>query len=159
MACVKQAKNCRIRIGQRVRKVRISRAFLALLNGWDSVVDTDVMNDSAAKQTEFEQNCLTVLNCYAVRDAAAKAASKEYAGWLDRILDIQEIEKTTLTSIHGFLIAQGLIRFEFNGRSVGLQYQISTQGREAMARESVYLSDDPHRNESAADNESISHAA
>ena len=95
----------------------------------------------------------------AVRDAAAKSAAKEYAGWLDRILDIQGIEKTTLTSIHGFLIAQGLIRFEFNGRSVGLQYQISTQGREAMARESVYLSDDPHRSESMADNESISQAA
>ena len=159
MPDLKQAENCRIRIGQKVRKVRISRAFLALLNGRDSVVDTEVMNDSTAKQSEFEQNCLTVLNCYAVRDAACKAASKEYAGWLDRIQDVQDIEKTTLTSIHGFLIAQGLIRFEFNGRSVGLQYQLNTQGREAMARESVYLSDDPHRNECCSDSESISHAA
>ena len=117
------------------------------------------MNDSAAKQSEFEQNCLTVLNCYAVRDASAKAATKEYAGWLDRIQDVQGIERSTLTSIHGFLIAQGLIRFEFNGRSVWLQYQLSTQGREAMARESVYLSDDPHRNESMTDSESISQAA
>ncbi len=148
-----------VRIGQKDRKVWISRAFLALFNGRDSAVDTEVMNDSVAKQSEFEQNCLTVLNCYAVRDAAAKAATKEYAGWLDRIQDVQGIEKTTLTSIHGFLIAQGLIRFEFNGRSVGLQYQLSTQGREAMARESVYLSDDPQRNESMADNESISQAA
>lgn len=148
-----------VRIGQKDRKVRISRAFLALFNGRDSAVDTEVMNDSVPKQSEFEQNCLTVLNCYAVRDAAAKAATKEYAGWLDRIQDVLGIEKTTLTSIHGFLIAQGMIRFEFNGRSVGLQYQISTQGREAMARESVFLSDDPHRNESAADNESISQAA
>ena len=139
--------------------MRISREFLAPLNGRDSVVDTEVMNDSSTKQSEFEQNCLTVLNCYAVRDAAAKAASKEYAGWLDRIQDVQDIEKTTLTSIHGLLIAQGLIRFEFNGRSVGLQYQLSTQGREAMSRESVYLSDDPHRNESMSDNESISQAA
>lgn len=156
---LKQAENCRIRIGQKVRKVRISRALQAPLNGWDSAVDTEVMNDSAAKPSEFEQNCLAVLNCYAVRDASAKAASKEYAGWLDRIQDIQGIERTTLTSIHGFLIAQGLIRFEFNGRSVGLQYQLSTQGREAMARESVYLSDDPHRNESMADSESVGQAA
>ncbi len=149
-----------VRIGQKDRKVRISRAFLTLFNGRDSAVDTEVMNDSVAKQSEFEKNCLTVLNCYAVRDAAAKAATKEYAGWLDRIQDVQGIEKTTLTSIHGFLIAQGLIRFEFNGRTVGLQYQLSTQGREAMARESVYLSDDPHRNENGiSDNESISQAA
>lgn len=140
-------------------KMRISRALRALLNGRDSAVDTQVMNDAAAKQSEFEQDCLTVLNCYAVRDAAAKAATKEYAGWLDRIQDVQGIERTTLTSIHGFLIAQGLIRFEFNGRNVGLQYQLSTQGREAMARESVHLSDDLHRNESMTDSESISQAA
>ena len=140
-------------------KMRISRALRALLNGRDSAVDTQVMNDAAAKHSEFEQDCLTVLNCYAVRDAAAKAATKEYAGWLDRIQDVQGIERTTLTSIHGFLIAQGLIRFEFNGRNVGLQYQLSTQGREAMARESVHLSDDLHRNESMTDSESISQAA
>ena len=83
----------------------------------------------------------------------------DHAGWLDRIQDVQGIERTTLTCIHGFLIAQGLIRFEFNGRNVGLQYQLSTQGREAMARESVHLSDDLHRNESMTDSESISQAA
>lgn len=118
------------------------------------------MNEPASKPSEFEQNCLTVLNCYAVRDAAAKAATSEYAGWLDRIQDVADIEKSSLTSVHGFLIAQGLIRFEFTGRSVGLQYQLSTQGREAITRESVYLSDDPHRSENGSqDNESVSQAA
>lgn len=85
--------------------------------------------------------------------------TSEYAGWLDRIQDVPGIEKVALTSIHGFLIAQGLIRFEFTGRSVGLQYQLSTQGRESIARESVYLSDDPRGESSTPESEPVSQAA
>lgn len=117
------------------------------------------MTEPAPQSSEFEKNCLTVLNCYAVRDAEAKARTSEYAGWLDRIQDVPGIEKLTLTSIHGFLIAQGLIRFEFTCRSVGLQYQLSTQGRESLARESVYLSDDPRGESNMPESESVSQAA
>jgi hypothetical protein len=140
--------------------VRVKPACTAPLNVRRPAVDIQDMTETAPKISEFEQHCLTVLNCYAVRDAAAKAAVTEYAGWLDRLQEVANIEKSSLTAIHGFLIAQGLIRFEFNGRSVGLQYQLSTQGREAISRESVYLSDDPHRSENGhQDNESISQAA
>ena len=117
------------------------------------------MSEPTRQSSEFEKNCLTVLNCYAVRDAACKATLNDYAGWLDRIQDVPGIEKNSLTSIHGFLIAQGLIRFEFNGRSVGLQYQVSPQGRESIARDSVSVSDDPRCESSLAHSESVSHAA
>ena len=120
------------------------------------------MTESPSSSSEFEDNCLAILDCYAVRDAAAKSAVAEYSGWLDRIQDAPGIEPTSLTAIHGFLIAQGLIRFEFTGRSVGLQYQLSPQGRESITRKSVYLSDDPRGNESGhsdTDAESVSHAA
>ena len=100
------------------------------------------MSDSAAHSADFQQNCLTVLECYAVRDAAARTASVEYTGWLDRIVDIPGLAPTALTSIHGFLIAQGLIRFEFTGRSVGLQYQISSLGRDSVSCKSLSLADD-----------------
>ena len=71
------------------------------------------MSTTAAPPTTFDQNCLTVLECYAVRDAAAKVSHSDYSGWLDRILDVPGLETSSLTSIHGFLIAQGLIKFEF----------------------------------------------
>ena len=99
----------------------------------------------------FEASCLAVLSCYAVRDAAARAASPEHTGWLDRILDLPGLEKSSLTSIHGFLIAQGLIRFEFTGRSVGLQYQLSPLGRDSVSRGTLSLSDDPRHVDSATD--------
>ena len=122
------------------------------------------MPEPTTQSDAFEASCLAVLDCYAVRDAAAKTSASEYSGWLDRIQDVPGIECSSLTAIHGFLIAQGLIKFEFNGRSVGLQYQLSTQGRESLTRKSVYLHDDPRGNESCqgdteSETEVVSHAA
>lgn len=107
------------------------------------------MSANEANSPTFEHNCLTVLDCYAVRDAAAKALCSEYSGWLDRIVEVPGLESSLLSSIHGFLIAQGLIRFEFTGRSVGLQYQLSAPGREAISRKSLYLADESRSNDNS----------
>lgn len=114
------------------------------------------MNATETTTTTFEQDCLAVLGCYAVRDAAAKAAQQDYSGWLDRVLDVPGVETASLTSIHGYLIAQGLIRFEFTGRSVGLQYQLSPQGRDCLSRQTLMISDDhrPADSTEAADSRS-----
>lgn len=109
------------------------------------------MSATATQPDTFELNCLTVLECYSVRDAAAKASQPEYAGWLDRIIEVPGVDKAALTSIHGFLIAQGLIKFEFTGRSVGLQYQLSQQGRESIARKMLMIGDDLRQSESGSD--------
>lgn len=109
------------------------------------------MSGTATQSDVFEQNCLVVLECYSVRDAATKASQPEYSGWLDRLLDVPGVEKSALTSIHGFLIAQGLIKFEFTGRSVGLQYQLSTLGRESIARRMLMIGDDLRPNDSSTD--------
>lgn len=98
----------------------------------------------------FEARCLAVLDCYAVREAAAKAAGAETTGWLDRVSDVPGLDPADLTSIHGYLIAQGLIRFEFTGRSIGLQYQLSPIGRESLNRRSLAPNDDIRTLESAA---------
>ncbi len=114
-------------------------------------VDTVGMSATATQPETFERNCLTVLECYSVRDAAARANQPEYAGWLDRIIDVPGVDRPALTSIHGFLIAQGLIKFEFTGRSVGLQYQLSQQGRESIARKMLMIGDDLRPSESGSD--------
>lgn len=109
------------------------------------------MSTAQTQLDTFHQNCLTVLECYAVREVAAKASNAEYAGWLDRILEVPGLEPSSLTSIHGFLIAQGLIKFEFTGRSVGLQYQLSNLGKECIARKSLCLTDDLRNSDSLMD--------
>ena len=109
------------------------------------------MSGSATQSDVFEQNCLAVLECYSVRDATQKNSQPDYSGWLDRLLEVPGVDKAALTSIHGFLIAQGLIKFEFTGRSVGLQYQLSTLGRESIARHMLMIGDELRPNESTSD--------
>lgn len=82
----------------------------------------------------ISDDCLSVLSSYAIRDAAAKASNPEYSGWLDRVDEVVGVDKVRLTGIHGFLIAQGMLKFEITGRSVGLQYQLSPLGRESLNR-------------------------
>lgn len=89
-----------------------------------------------------------VLNCYQTRELAAKAADPEYAGWVDRIMEIGEIDRAGLTAVHGHLIALGLMRIEFSGRARGLQYQVSPLGREAVVRGSLLASEEGRVSES-----------
>jgi len=116
------------------------------------------MNAAGGTALTFERDCLTVLGCYAVLDAAAKVAKQDYAGWLDRVADVPDVDNSSLTLIHGYLIAQGLIRFEFTGRTVGLQYQLSPQGRDCLSRQTLMIMDD-HRVAEISDADSRSQAA
>lgn len=96
-----------------------------------------------ATDLQFEplsDDCLKVLSSYAVREVAVKAGDAETAGWLDRVDDVPGVDAGRLTMIHGCLIAQGMLKFEITGRSVGLQYQVSTAGREALARVASVMS-------------------
>jgi len=142
---------CRFPIKEYLTNVTIMPRRLRLLKAMTNPVDTVRMSTAHTQSDTFDQNCLTVLECYAVRDVAAKASNAEYTGWLDRILEVPGLEFSSLTSIHGFLIAQGLIKFEFTGRSVGLQYQLSSLGKECLARKSLCLNDDLRNSDGVMD--------
>ena len=122
-----------------------------LLQGRADRVDTQGMNVPESILPPFEVSCLAVLNCYAVQGAVAKAVNPEHSGWLDRISDLPGLERSCLTTIHGYLIAQGLIRFEFTGRSVGLQYQLSPIGHDSVSRGTLNLIDDPRHADTATE--------
>ena len=126
-------------------KLTIVPSLIPGLQGPPDRVDTQGMSLPEQTLPPFDASCLAVLSCYAVRDAAAKTSRPEYSGWLDRIIEIPGLDPSSLTSIHGYLIAQGLIRFEFTGRSVGLQYQLSPIGRESVSRGTLNVLDDPGR--------------
>ena len=115
-------------------------------------VDDDTLGMSSLDepQPQFAARCLAVLDCYAVREASAKTAGADFSGWLDRVCDVPGIEFADLTAVHGYLIAQGLVRFEFTGRSVGLQYQLSPAGRDAVVRRHVSTAEELRSLEPAA---------
>lgn len=107
------------------------------LNAGGVDVDTDGMRITDGQLAVFEGQCLAVLGCYLRQEAEQKAMDPEYNGWLDRVLTVTDVESAVLTQVHGHLIAEGLIRFEFTGRSKGLQYQLSPTGRDALLRNSL----------------------
>lgn len=121
------------------------------LQGPANRVDTKDMNHPEETQPPSETGCLAVLNCYAVRAASARSVHPDNSGWLDRIVEMPGLEPSQLTTIHGYLIAQGLIRFEFTGRSIGLQYQLSLMGRDCVSRGSLNLSDESRHGDTLAD--------
>jgi hypothetical protein len=83
---------------------------------------------------ELNAHCIAVLETYAVRETAIKAVNDpEHSGWLERINQMPEMDDSDLTSAHGTLIAEGLLKFEVTGRCQGLQYQLSPLARHVLS--------------------------
>ena len=55
------------------------------------------------------QRNLQVLQAYADRHFAAKAADDDYTGWLDRVESAGDLNTSQLTRVHGELIALGML--------------------------------------------------
>ena len=84
-----------------------------------------------------------LLHAYHAQAASLKVTDQEFNGWLERIDQLNGVEVDELTTLHGQLIASGLLKFEISGRSVGLKYQLSQQGKKAL-EVSTSTDDDQH---------------
>ena len=98
---------------------------------------------------QLSDECLKVLSSYSIRELASRKANVDANGWLDRIEDVPGIDRAAMTMIHGMLIAQGMLKFEITGRSVGLQYQVSSVGRDALARHYQLQADELGKDENS----------
>lgn len=52
--------------------------------------------------------------------------------WIPRVLSVDGLANEELSAVHGKLIALGLLKFEISNRTDGVQYQLTTLGRQAM---------------------------
>ncbi len=104
------------------------------------------MLDYVAEELSAAPGWRHVLEAYASLTAApavkpAASETPEGLGWASRLRRLDGIEPEQLSSLHGKLIALGLLSFEVSGKS-GVQYQLSplgyrTLGHRAPARRSV----------------------
>ena len=95
------------------------------------------MTDASLQFDELSEQNLQLLQAYALRAKTARATSAEFDGWLGRVCTLPGLTTESLVRGHGELIAQGFLKFEITGRSVGLRYQISPRGKQAMDRASL----------------------
>jgi len=107
------------------------------------------MLDYVAEELSASPGWRHVLEAYAslTTAPAVKAAASdtpeasEGAGWASRLRRLDGIEPEQLSSLHGRLIALGLLSFEVSGKA-GMQYQLSplgyrTLGQRAPGRRTV----------------------
>lgn len=114
------------------------------------VVDTVVMAAIDFQFDVLDEHARNVLEAYVAREAILRTSQEQYDGWQERLDQLDGFDTETLTSVHGQLIAQGMLKFELTSRSVGLRYQISQRARQAL---SAAANSDEH-----ADAEDLSHA-
>ena len=67
-----------------------------------------------------------------VPEAENAEHEKSAVGWLPRLRAVAGVASELLSSIHGGLIAAGLLRFELFGRDGGLRYRTTPQGKTAL---------------------------
>lgn len=52
--------------------------------------------------------------------------------WAPRVTEIEGVAGDRISAIHGKLIALGMLKFEISSRTDGMQYQLTTLGRQAL---------------------------
>jgi hypothetical protein len=52
--------------------------------------------------------------------------------WSPRVAEVDGVAADQLSAIHGKLIALGMLKFEISSRTDGVQYQVTTLGRQAL---------------------------
>lgn len=75
----------------------------------------------------FDENpeWLLLLAAYQARHATGGV-------WISRVTSVEMLPGDQLSVIHGKLIALGLLKFEINNRTDGVQYQVTSLGKQAL---------------------------
>lgn len=65
-------------------------------------------------------------------DLTENDADDDGAGWVPRLVDVPGVDDARLAPMHGKLIAHGLLSFQLTGRTSGVVYRVSADGRDAL---------------------------
>lgn len=99
------------------------------------------MTTSRFQLDVLHESHLQLVKAYTLKSTTQKATVETFDGWLERIDQLEGLEKEDLVRAHGELIARGFLKFEIAGSSIGLRYKVSPAGKQALER-SVAGTDD-----------------
>lgn len=94
------------------------------------------MTDDALQLLADNAEYATLLRSYerARTEIRPDGADGEEAGWTPRLAEVDGIDCARLAPMHGKLIAHGLLSFQLTGRTSGVVYRVSPDGRDALRR-------------------------
>lgn len=112
-------------------------------------VDTACMIELAVAQMSRDSAWRTLLAAYDVAEPRPAHPDGPPEGWVARLREVEGVAAGDLSRIHGKLIAFGFLEFELSGRTEGVRYRLSRQGRAMLGagRGTASVEDDEERDE------------
>lgn len=90
------------------------------------------MNDFELDQLRRNPAWKAALRHYWDAQTSARASQPEFDGWVPRAAQVAQIEPATLSVVHGRLIAFGFLKFDLSNRELGMRYQLTSLGKQAI---------------------------
>lgn len=73
-------------------------------------------------------------------EAETPANEEENAdAWIPRVSAVEGVEPSALSQLHGGLIARGFLKYELFGRTIGMRYRLTPEGRRAAEMASAVV--------------------
>lgn len=103
------------------------------------------MHDFELDQLRRHPAWTATLRTYWEAQTERRENSADFDGWVPRVSEVEGVERSRLSNVHGRLIAFGFLKFDLNDREVGMRYQLTPLGRQAIgtatAEETVELAE------------------
>jgi hypothetical protein len=90
------------------------------------------MHDFELEQLRRNPAWRATLRVYWDLQTRSREALPEFDGWVPRVAAVPQVEPANLSTVHGRLIAFGFLKFDLAGREVGMRYQLTPLGRQAI---------------------------
>lgn len=90
------------------------------------------MHDFELEQLRRSPALRSTLKTYWELQTKARQSLPEFDGWVPRVSEVPKVDPAHLSSVHGRLIALGFLKFDLTNREVGMRYQLSPLGRQAI---------------------------
>lgn len=90
------------------------------------------MDELALEQLQHNPKWTSILDVYQQLSSRNRDHSPEFDGWTARVQEVADIPNAELAGIHGKLIAFGFLKFDLAGRDLGVRYQLTPLGRQAI---------------------------
>lgn len=92
----------------------------------------DAMSDFELDQLRRNPAWKAALRYYWDAQTEARASQPTFDGWVPRAAQVPQVEPANLSAVHGRLIAFGFLKFDLSNRELGMRYQLTPLGRQAI---------------------------
>lgn len=101
------------------------------------------MNEIELDQLRRHPTWRAALRYYWERQTQARESQENFDGWVPRAAEVPHVDAPVLSTVHGRLIAFGFLKFDLSNRDLGMRYQLTPLGRQAIGAEPTEIDAEP----------------